>query len=165
MKRLRFAYGFFASAVLSATLLAATTDFAAGKGNASGSEKTLLAAQFRARLADSLLVLVPSEEFEGTGARADRNRSLSSAFDDQRAPRSRLVAALLASDDFGLGNGSSVGAAGAAAGHGASQQRGRRPVSPNRPPDRPPGPPDGVPPGPPDGVPPGPPDRGPKGRN
>ena len=171
MKRLRLARMHVTSAVL-LTMVAATTAFAADQGTASPSIKRQLAAEFQRRLSESLLVLVPSEEIEAKAPQTAKTRGGQNAFDDQQVPRSSLVAALLASNSYGLGSGSAFAAAEAAAVNGASQHGGRRPVSPNGPPgpldppgppDRPPGPPHD-PPGPPD-DPPGPPDgKGPKAK-
>jgi len=157
MPRLRCASCNVLGAILLTTPFAATVALAADSGSAAASTKGRLAAQFEARLANSLLVLVPDEVIDAKGAASAQNRRLRNVFEEQPAPRNSLVAALLASSRFGAGSGrGDFAATGAAAGNDAHQQRGRRPVSPNGPPDGVPGPPDGVP-GPPDGVP-GPPD-------
>jgi hypothetical protein len=164
MECLRIANRHVRDAVLLMTVLtAATSASAANPSSVSGrsaAETQDLATTFQERLASSLFVLVPADAIGVSGrvAQAPPASILPTALTGQAAPRSNLVAALLASNNLGLGRRSEPAAAAANPG----QNHGRRPVSPNHPPDRPPGPPD-EPPGPPDGVPPGPPDGVPNG--
>jgi hypothetical protein len=157
MECLRIANRRVSSEVLLATILTAAGAQAANPASGPGrsaAETQDLAFQFQERLAASIFVLVPADAIEVSKrvAQASPVATLPTAVTGQTAPRSNLVAALLASNNLGLGRGNESTAAAANPG----QNHGRRPVSPNHPPDRPPGPPDGVPPGPPDGLPNGP---------
>jgi hypothetical protein len=163
MECLRFASRRVFDAIVPILFLTAAGAFAASPASGPGrsaAETRNLATQFQERLATSLFALVPADAIDVTSrvAQAPPTERLPTAFTGQKAPRSNLVAALLASNTLGLGRRSESSAAAAKPG----QNHGRRPVSPNHPPDRPPGPPD-EPPGPPDGVPPGPPDGLPNG--